>query len=372
MYIQDYLRTPGKSLTTLTGEYKVDVKVHGQYPNLVLLKYNQIESDFNIPLVRECRGLILDRENDWKVISRSYDKFFNYGEERAATIDWHTAKICEKLDGSLATLYYYDKKWHVQTSGSPDASGDVNGLGFTFKELFWQTWEKLGYDLPIVADGDVCYMFELMTPFNRVVVPHKESRIVLHGMRSICTLGCCKPREFSPWLVKYNNYNWELVKTYSLGRSWEEIGKACEAINPMEQEGFVVMDSNFNRVKIKSPQYVALHHMKDGFGSRRMIELVRTNEGAEFLSYFPEFTDLYTEVKTKYDKLLTDVEEVFNQNKEIVDQKEYALKVKSHPWSGALFALKRGKTPDAKSYFKDVHPRYLVQYMKIKDFKVEV
>jgi len=30
--------------------------------NLVLFKYSQIDSDFHLPIVRECRGLILDRD----------------------------------------------------------------------------------------------------------------------------------------------------------------------------------------------------------------------------------------------------------------------------------------------------------------------
>jgi len=54
-----------------------------------------------------CRGIILDAEDDWRVVSLPYVKFFNYGESYAdKTLDWTTAKVYEKLDGSMVTLYW--------------------------------------------------------------------------------------------------------------------------------------------------------------------------------------------------------------------------------------------------------------------------
>ena len=41
--------------------------------------------------MRECRAIILDRDNDWKVISYPYNKFFNYGEKWADPIGKSTA-----------------------------------------------------------------------------------------------------------------------------------------------------------------------------------------------------------------------------------------------------------------------------------------
>jgi hypothetical protein len=74
----------------------------GRNDGYVILKYNQIESDFSEPVVRESRGIILDEENDYEVVCKAFDKFFNYGEELAANIDWKTAKIQEKVDGCLS------------------------------------------------------------------------------------------------------------------------------------------------------------------------------------------------------------------------------------------------------------------------------
>jgi hypothetical protein len=51
------------------------------------------------PIVRESRGVILDEADDWRVVARAFDKFFNYGESGADEIDWGTARVQEKVDG---------------------------------------------------------------------------------------------------------------------------------------------------------------------------------------------------------------------------------------------------------------------------------
>ena len=44
--------------------YCIDVKENGKY---LLFKYNQIESDFHEPIVKESRGVIL-RKSDFKIV----------------------------------------------------------------------------------------------------------------------------------------------------------------------------------------------------------------------------------------------------------------------------------------------------------------
>ena len=92
-----FLRAHG--LAELAARFAVRGVRHPKYPNLILLKYNQIESPMAEPVVQECRGLILDEAADWRVVSFPYVKFFNYAEPLAAAIDWATAQVYEKLDG---------------------------------------------------------------------------------------------------------------------------------------------------------------------------------------------------------------------------------------------------------------------------------
>lgn len=59
--------------------------------------YNMLDSDFSEKIVQEARGLWL-YEDTFEVACHSFDKFFNYGEEHAAKLDWDTLlKFRKKL-----------------------------------------------------------------------------------------------------------------------------------------------------------------------------------------------------------------------------------------------------------------------------------
>ena len=81
------------------------------YEKLVMFKYNQLTADFSIPLVREARGIILERKPPYRVVCWPFEKFFNYGEDHAAQINWSTASVQEKIDGSLMKCYFWDGEW---------------------------------------------------------------------------------------------------------------------------------------------------------------------------------------------------------------------------------------------------------------------
>jgi hypothetical protein len=355
----DYIKQHG--LHALEQNFAISIKRHLKYPNLVLLKYNQIESPLSHPVVRECRGIILDEANNWQVISYPYRKFFNYGEGHADEIDWKTARVYEKLDGSLMTIYYYDDHWEVASSGLPDASGQANMGTITFSSLFWKTWTELGYKLP--EQTDYCFMFELMTPYNRVVVRHPSSRLVLHGVRRLTDGQEFTPEEFAKQI------GCECVQQLPLN-SWENILEAAKTLDPMEHEGYVVCDGNFHRVKMKSPQYVAVSHLKEGMSVRNMLELIRINESAEFLTYYPEYTELYNEVKAKFTALVNQVDTYFQSIKHIDDRKAFAMEAKDHPQSGILFGLKQGKIKSILEGLAEMNIKVLENWLHLKEMSV--
>ena len=347
-----YIRENG--LQTLADKFSIHIKRHKEFENLVLLKYDQLNSPLGNPLVQKCRGIILDEANDWRVESYPYDKFFNYGEGHAADIDWSTARVYEKLDGSLMTLYFYLGKWRVASSGVPDASGEVMGTNTTFEELFWKVWKQLDYKVPDSCFG-CCFMFEMMTPYNRVVVRHEKPRIVLHGGRRLSDFS-----EMNP-VVEAHRHGWECVEIHPL-ESWDDIMAASKKLDPMESEGYVVCDANYNRVKVKSPQYVAVAHMKDGFTTRRMLEIVRTNENSEFLSYYPEYTGLYHEIRNKYERMVGEIEGFYKAIQHIDDRKQFALSATTQKYSGTLFGLKFGKFNSVQESLSEMNIKQLEQY----------
>ena len=58
--------------------YNIAIKDDGDF---ILLKYSQIDSDFNEEIVRECRGLIIDK--NLVPVCVPFYKFGNYGESYA-------------------------------------------------------------------------------------------------------------------------------------------------------------------------------------------------------------------------------------------------------------------------------------------------
>lgn len=338
MLLQDFLRSGGTP-QKLFDSRAIMHKRHKTHSNLVLFKYSMIDSPMEDPLVRECRGVILDEANDWHVVSRAFDKFFNHGEAHAAQIHWPSARVQEKLDGSLAVVYHYAGTWHVATSGTPDASGDVNGEG-SFEAYFWETFSAQGGGLPVDRPEleEICFIFELMGPANRIVVVHEKPSLRLLGVRNRRTGEQHLPDsgERSWWDVVHI----PPVRSFSLG-SFEQIAASFEAISPLSQEGYVVVDERFHRVKVKHPGYVALHHAKDGMTAKSILEIVRSGETSEVLTAFPEFRPLLQEARDRVEAVIQRIETCYGELKDIPEQKAFAMEALKTGVSPALFAMRK-------------------------------
>ena len=263
--------------------YYINIKDDGEF---TLLKYSQIDSDFNIEIVRECRGLIIDKSLD--PVCVPFYKFGNYGEPYADKIDWATAEAEEKIDGSLIKVWCCKGEWIVSTNGTIYASkanigSDSDGSKIlaenaynNFGELFEAAASKAGLDFSCL-DQRYTYMFELVSPYNKVVVPYRDIDIYHIGTRDNVTLeeldiniNIKKPK-----IYKFNNRLEDLIKMAS------EL-KYCE-------EGYVIKDAAYRRIKVKSPAYVAVSSLISGMNEKKLLELLRTNEVGEFLTYFPEY-----------------------------------------------------------------------------------
>lgn len=354
---QAFLREGG-TLEDLRTRYGVEAKRHLTFPNLVQLKYNQIASPMAEPIVQECRGLILDEEMDWQVIAWPFKKFFNYGEPLAPAIDWHTAVVQEKLDGSLCILYHYDNKWRVATSGTPDASGMVHGTSFTFEDLFWNTFERERFMHPHPTFMGSTFMFELTSPFNRVVVPHATPHLRLIGVRSVYS-GIETPIRLRP---SYNP-----VREFKLN-SLEGILESFKEMDPLAQEGYVVVDACYNRVKVKHPGYVALHHLRTApVTQRRVLEIVRAGQLEEFVVHFPEWAEVFYKVQAAFDGLAAHLEQHWNSIKGVEDRKTFAAHAKLCPYFPTMFHLRDGTYASARESLASIQVDTLADLLGIEE-----
>ena len=237
----------------LKKEYALRIKKDGEY---AIFNY-EIVADFYDPIVQEARGIILDTTR-CEVVCWPFRKFGNYSEGYADEIDWSTAKVLEKIDGSIIKLWYDKKKetWQFSTNRTIRAEGaTIEGEPLlTYGKLIGEAenyadipWDRL--------DPDLTYIFELVSPRARVVIPYEKTLLYHLGTRHNLTgeekevdLGICKPAAYP--LTSLADCIGAAAK---LNRGEESCG--------VEQEGFVVVDAAYHRVKVKSVDYIMMHRV---------------------------------------------------------------------------------------------------------------
>jgi hypothetical protein len=72
-------------------------------------------------------------------------------------------------------------------------------------------------------------------------------------------------------------------------------------LNPVQQPGFLLVDSRGTKLTFMSPQFLVLKKLLWEYDLaellKNMLDLVRQNSHFEFLEYFPRFTQLYEKVR---------------------------------------------------------------------------
>ena len=277
---------------------------------LIMFKYSQIDSDFNIELVRECRGIILD-EDTLEVISYAFDKFGNVNEPYVPTLDAKSMKSTVKIDGSIFKIVKLGNDLLMSTNGTISAfSAPVpEQIGCNFK-----SFGEIAVDVLIKKFGSLdefkrhldegyTYVFELVSPWTRVVTPFHDSDLYLIGCRNNKTY-----EEIFFKDIKLADY----FKTPDI-LDFSTIDDCLKYTSSLDwiNEGFVVMDKNFNRVKVKNPTWLSVHHLCENhtMSYARAIEIVKANEIDEVLGYFPEFKAALEDVKTRYNDLIASLNE---------------------------------------------------------------
>lgn len=337
---------------------------------LIMFKYNQIDSDLSIKLVQECRGLILD-EDTLESISVPFFKFFNEGEPNAAKIDWNTAQVATKIDGSLIKVVNLNGKLLVSTNGTIDAfkAPVADQIGCMFKSFGDIAVSVLNNKAACTQDFEPgwTYMFELTSPWTRVVIPHKENDLWYLGRRNNATM---QEEHFSRCPFKCLSF--KTPKIFPL-KSIDECLAATKEM-PWDEEGYVVCDANFNRVKVKSPAYVAAHNLKGNgvMSYARALELVRANEIEEVCAYFEEFRPALEECQLRFWKKINETQAAWEEYQKVdaslPTRKDKALWITKHfPIPGIAFGLLDKKIESVKSFFMNVPTDKLVKMLGYKD-----
>ncbi len=257
---------------------------HGE--TFIILSYNMIESDFYDPIVQEARGIIIDVSDvsNPTVVAWPFRKFGNYSEGYADKIDWASARIQEKVDGSIIK-YWFDKDlgiWRFSTNGMICPDNHFSGLLEEARIMSGLKDELL--------DKDCTYIFELISPRNQIVIKYNTTTLIHLGVRNNITgeeslaggIGVESPKE-------YHIDNVTLDTCIQLVES-------LNGDTTVTHEGFVVVDKDWHRVKVKSPEYLLLHKQIGNrtFAKRDCLALIfyQSEKVEEFIKNFDLFAPM--------------------------------------------------------------------------------
>lgn len=366
--LKEYLEN--HSFEDLTNEFGIHVNVDDRNSK-VSLNYDQIHSPRGNPIVEQCRGLVIRPSNtnlnqivgDYKVLARPMLRFYNI-EEGFSKVDLKDPNLIatNKLDGTCTILYWDDlyNEFCVATRSTPEAHHIINKTNeHTFTTLFWEAVAKNHNYNDFIAklDKKVTYIFELTSIFNRVVVRYNKTMITL-----IAAIETDTGKELDIYNLNINVPKPECWKLNGL----KQIRAFVNSFEPENFEGVVLVDSNFNRAKVKSDAYLLAHKLKGSIENspRAIIEGIINGNIEKAIQFVDDDSKIIIEkMKKGYNDIINRINANFNSwvIKSRGDRKNFALLVQeSKEWQKPYFALFEKMQTNKNATIKDT----IVELMK--------
>lgn len=327
----------------VSDPYNLIIKEDENFPNVYLFKYNMLESDMYLPISQEARGIIIEvsesnGSRSTKLLAHSFDKFFNYtepqGEEVLKKFNWNDYSFQEKRDGSLMRLWFYKDRWVVSSSGTIDAHKaliQIPSVGYnSFGDMFDSIFQQYNIDLDSLDPG-ITYSFEMTSPDNKIVVDYDKDELTLIGMRVNKLNMELDPILFNP----FSN-----IKTAERFQ-FTSINDALSVINSKSNfEGLVLVDDSFNRVKIKTEEYLALAKMSDMASSDRgILRMILAGTIDDVANRLPHLQPRIDIVKGFVESEISNIKDLISSVDFTQDRKTIALSVKDSPYARFVFPL---------------------------------
>jgi hypothetical protein len=370
-WVDDLTKTPYN--LTIRKEDGQKLTSEEPYSGLLIFKYSQIDSDFSNPIVQEARGIILNADMNFEVECKPFNKFFNIQEKEASHIDWSTAQTMEKVDGSIVKLFYNDndKRWQWASNGVIDANRvdlmlPSNGIK-TFQNMIDAATGMTDYSIleNINLNHEYTYVFELVGPQNRVVIPYDT--IQLYYLATISRLSFFEYYDPTEFLQTFQNVKEPKIFPISNEKECMDFVQSPD-FNSFLNEGFVVKDDNNNRVKVKTEDYLRVHRLRGEMipNNKKILDIILQGEDSEFLSYFPEYKTSFEEVNRmlqRYQTLLENDLEEFKKLNSDLSRKEIAKFASSRTNPSFLFSYYDGKVKTAKDFIREMKIDNLLSFI---------
>lgn len=301
-------------------------------------------SEFKKPSAIESRGIMFRLEETPVLVSRPFEKFFNYHEipdnERPSTED--VIQLDEKFDGSLIRTFY-DANGNLNFA----SKGSLTSEHAAAANRIFDSWDNNSKTIVKHFATEYTMLFEYCSPEHQIVIKYPEPKLKLIGIR--------------------HTLDGTYFKLKPLNSVYENIPEVMAGLydSPVSNfEGYVGIDKTGRRFKLKTKKYLELHKLKDDINNTsRLIDCILNEKSDDLVNAFSEYPEIIESVRKmeslvipRYRKFITEIEEFYSavQHQEKRTAVEM-LKAKCPELFHAVISRYNGKKFDDKKLFKLLH-----------------
>jgi len=332
----------------------------------------------------ECRGHMFLLGKKPELVSLPFPKFFNLGEN-PFTMDLDFSNdnvdyIATKEDGSLISSYLdygMNVRYKSKTSLTSVMAEEAYRLASEMKNP--DTGKTLHEHINILENKNYTVNMEYCSAKNRIVLPYTNCSLVVLGVRSredfsFMTFDEMKEYGLSPFLVK-NHLNEVL--------NFSTVENFVNSISDMKGiEGYVIRLKDGTMVKIKTDEYVSLHHAKDSITSpKRLMAVVLEEASDDLRQMFEDDEQALREIEnmdifvTHMVNRLLKASNSFYEAHKSLERKDYAIKGQQElerDQFNIAMGLYSGKEIDYKNFIMKNAKKYLEEYETTLDVVEEI
>lgn len=296
---------------------------------------------------RTARGIILCPSQS-RIVALPFPKFFNV-EENVDAVPNLPFETFEKLDGSLAIVYFWDGTWRCATKGSFNSTQAM----YVEANLLPKLATNKMYE-------NYTYLFEYVSPHNKVVVSYDTPEL-----RFLSAIDRDSGEEIDTLSASIEAVRLKVAcaKQFSYF-SVEQVLDDAKTL-PLSKEGYVLKFKNGLRLKAKGAEYCRVHKLISGLTPLSIWEAMFNGDDLEaYKKHLPEefykdFDAIYSSLQEKLKVIAYSVWNYYVSTKDLTD-KELGLKLSTLPANiqPLIFNFRKNKQEAVhKEMLKQIRPK---------------
>lgn len=277
--------------------YNLIFKEDESINNLCLI-HNSEKSNFNLKIVNECNGIIIDK-NTMDILCYTFDKC-NNSLEIPNDFDFDNLYIENAIEGTIVKLYYTNENWLLSTKKCIDSSKASWISTKNFHQMFTECINTTSIIIEDKLNKDYCYSFIIIHPENSIVVKYQYPVLYHVSTRNMKTF---EEIDVDVGIQK-------MPRTKICKENINDVIENLMNTKELFYEGLIFIDTQYRRWKLRTPVFNRARELWGNTNNRlyRYIELRRDgNLLNEYLMYFPCDRDVFIEYENRLKNVAHDI-----------------------------------------------------------------